>query len=58
MWSTRTLLPIVDLDVTAHEPVTSAGACALLSQTEAIRVMEGGLEVLFSREILRAEAWR
>ena len=41
---TRTLLPVGDLAVTAHEPVlvTSNSAFALLSQTDAIRVMEGG----------------
>ena len=43
MWSTHTLLPIGDLDVTAHEPVLSSSnnAFTLLNQTEAIRVMEG-----------------
>ena len=41
---TRTLLPIADLAVTAHEAVlvSSNSAFALLSQTDAIRVMEGG----------------
>ena len=41
---TRTLLPIGDLKVTAHEPVlsTSNHAFNLLSQTSAIRAMEGG----------------
>ena len=40
----RTLLPIGDLKVTAHEPVlsTSNNAFDLLSQTSAIRAMEGG----------------
>ena len=40
----RTLLPIGDLEVTAHEPVvsTSNNAYDLLSQTRAIRAMEGG----------------
>ena len=40
----RTLLPIGDLVVTAHEPVlsTSNNPVALLSQTVAIRAMEGG----------------
>ena len=41
---TRTLLPVGQLDVTAHEPVLSSSnsAYALLSQTIAIRAMEGG----------------
>ena len=41
---TRTLLPIGDLVVTAHEPVVSSSnsAFSLLSQTTAIRAMEGG----------------
>ena len=41
---TRTLLPIGDLVVTAHEPVVSSSnnAFALLDQTVAIRAMEGG----------------
>ena len=41
---TRTLLPIADLAVTAHEPVlvSSNSAFALLSQTDAIRIVEGG----------------
>ena len=41
---TRTLMPIADLAVTAHEAVlvSSNSAFALLSQTDAIRVMEGG----------------
>ncbi|MXW34583.1 MAG: hypothetical protein F4Z60_02945 [Chloroflexi bacterium] len=41
---TRTLLPIGDLDVTAHEPVLSSSnsAFTLLDQTKAIRAMEGG----------------
>ena len=44
LWDTRTLLPISDLRVTAHEPVLSASnsAFTLLAQTEAIRTMEGG----------------
>ena len=41
---TRTLLPIGDLEVTAHEPVVSSSnsAFVLLDQTVAIRAMEGG----------------
>ena len=41
---TRTLLPIGDLGVTAHEPVVSSSnnAFRLLDQTKAIRAMEGG----------------
>ena len=41
---TRTLMPIGDLAVTAHEPVlvSSNRPFALLSQTDVIRVMEGG----------------
>ena len=41
---TRTLLPVGTLAVTAHEPVLSSSnhAYELLSQTHAIRVMEGG----------------
>ena len=41
---TRTLLPIGDLEVTAHAPVlsTSNNACDLLYETSAIRAMEGG----------------
>ncbi len=44
LWHTRTLLPIGDLEVTAHEPVLSSSNSAfdLLSRTGAIRVMEGG----------------
>lgn len=40
----RTLLPIGDLSVTAHEPVLSSSnsSSTLLSETGAIRVMEGG----------------
>ena len=43
LWATRTLLPIGDLEVTAHEPVliSSDNFNSLLSETEAIRVMEG-----------------
>ncbi len=44
LWPTRTLLPIGSLEVTAHEPVLSHrnNAITLLTETEAIRVMEGG----------------
>ncbi len=44
LWHTRTLLPIGDLEVTAHEPVLSSsrGVGDLLSRTVAIRAMEGG----------------
>ena len=41
---THTLLPVVDLRLSAHEPVMSSSTDAsdLLNQTHAIRVMEGG----------------
>ena len=41
---TRRLLPVVSMSVTVHEPVwtSTRDAYALLSQTRAIRVMEGG----------------
>ena len=44
LWATRTLLPIRDLEVTAHEPVltSSNNAFDLLAETIAIRAMEGG----------------
>ena len=44
LWDTRTLLPIGDLDVTAHEPVLSSSNSkyVLLAETRAIRAMEGG----------------
>lgn len=40
----RDLLPVVDLSVTVHEPVTSSSnkAHELLTEIEAIRVLEGG----------------
>ena len=40
---TRVLLPVADIDVTAHAPVasTSNSAFALLRQTAALRVLEG-----------------
>ena len=42
--STRILLPVGDLDVTAHEPVMSSSnnGYVLLDQARAIRAMEGG----------------
>ena len=41
---TRTLLPVGELEVTAHEPVLTSAPWpgALLAQTAAIRAMEGG----------------
>ena len=44
LWVTRTLLPIGDLDVTAHEPVLSSSnnVFVLKQETEAIRAIEGG----------------
>ena len=41
---TRTLLPVADLDVTAHEPVlsTTNDAFELRANAQAIRAMEGG----------------
>ena len=44
LWVTRTLLPIGDLDVTAHEPVLSSSnnVFVLQQDTEAIRAIEGG----------------
>ena len=44
LWHTRTLLPIGELEVTAHEPVlsTSNNAFDLRSNAQAIRAMEGG----------------
>ena len=43
LFDTRTLLPIGELDVTAHEPVVTSNTSRyqLLSETEAIRVAEG-----------------
>ena len=43
LWQTRTLLPIEDLKVTAHEPVLSSSnhAINLLNETAAIHAMEG-----------------
>ena len=44
LWESRTLLPLGNLAVTAHESVMSStnDAYALLRETSAIRVMEGG----------------
>ena len=41
---TRILLPVGEIEVTAHDPVTtnSNSISSLLSETEAIRVLEGG----------------
>ncbi len=43
LWATRTLLPVGDLRVTAHEPVASSNnnPLELLHETQAIRIMEG-----------------
>ena len=46
LWHTRTLLPIRDLEVTAHAPVLTSTSYddwgPLFGQTEAIRAIEGG----------------
>ena len=44
LWHTRTLLPIGELEVTAHEPVlsTSNNAFDLRANAQAVRAMEGG----------------
>ena len=44
LWDTRTLLPIADLEVTAHEPVltSSNDPHDVLSETRAIRALEDG----------------
>ncbi len=44
LWHTRTLLPINDLEVRAHEPVVTSSnhPYAQLQETRAIRAMEGG----------------
>ena len=44
LWATRTLLPVGDLEVRAHEPVlsTTNNASVLGHVTEGIRLMEGG----------------
>ena len=42
--ATRTLLPVADIEVTAHAPVTTSSNFALhvLAETQAIRALEGG----------------
>ena len=44
LWDTRTLLPVGDLYITAHEPVTTSSNDAhdLISETRVIRTLEGG----------------
>ena len=46
LWKTRTLLPIKDLEVTAHAPVMTSTSpeqfSPLFEETEAIRAIEGG----------------
>lgn len=44
LWDTRTLLPIRDFQLTAHEPVmtSSNNQSALIGETAAIRAAEGG----------------
>ena len=46
LWKTRTLLPIGDFEVTAHDPVMTStspeDSGRLFEETEAIRAMEGG----------------
>ena len=46
LWKTRTLLPIKDLEVTAHAPVMTSNSpdefYSLFEETEAIRALEGG----------------
>ena len=44
LWATRTLLPIADLKVEAHEPVWSSSndPDVLLAEAQAIRAVEGG----------------
>jgi len=44
LWETRTLLPIGDIEVTAHAPVLTStnDVGALIDETEAIRALEGG----------------
>lgn len=43
LWDTRSLLPVGEFGVTAHEPVltSSNSAFTLLDETEAIRILEG-----------------
>ena len=59
LWDTRTLLPIGDLKVTAHEPVLSSSnnAYSLVRETEAIQAIEGGrghYMGMMSRPVTRA----
>ena len=44
LWYTRTLLPVGELELTPHEPVLTStnNVFALLGETEAIRILEGG----------------
>ena len=46
LWQTRTLLPIGDIEVTAHAPVLTSSShhdfYSLFDQTKAIRAIEGG----------------
>ena len=44
LWATRTLLPIADLGVTAHDPVTTAtnDVSKLIHEVRAIQILEGG----------------
>ncbi len=44
LWDTHTLLPVADLDVTAHEPVVTStnDVVELLLETNLIRRLEGG----------------
>ncbi|MXX35164.1 MAG: hypothetical protein F4107_00005 [Gemmatimonadetes bacterium] len=44
LWDTRTMLPVHDLDVKAHEPVltSTTSVFALIGQTGLVRRMEGG----------------
>ena len=43
LWATRTLLPVADLGVTAHDPVTTAtnDVTRLIHEVRAIQVLEG-----------------
>ncbi len=45
LWDTRTLLPIGDMEVIAHDPVETStnNQNRLLAQTNAIRIAEGGV---------------
>lgn len=44
LWATRTLLPVGDMEITAHEPLltSTTDQHTLLSETWAIRALEGG----------------